>query len=224
MSSNELPTVHPAERAEGGRSGSLPVAAEPVDAAVSSPASASALGGAGRALREELGGLHLRLRLVSVLLFFCPHLSLNRLRTRLYRLCGIRIGARSLVFGNITLSGRGAITRRLHIGDDCMINAPLTLNLDADITIGNNVSIGHHVIIVTAEHEIGDSKARCGSLKPRPIVIEDSCWIGAGAMIAPGVTIGRGSVVSMGAVVSMDVPPNKVVGGNPARPIKTLPE
>ena len=90
--------------------------------------------------------------------------------------------------------------------------------------MGNHVSIGHHVVMVTAEHEIGNSDARCAALTPRPIVIEDGCWIGAGAMIAPGITIGRGSVVSMGAVVSMDVPPNKVVGGNPARPIKTLPE
>jgi maltose O-acetyltransferase len=224
VSSNDLHTSDPADIPDGGPGAMLPRDSEGAYAALAGTSLAGTLGGVARTLREEFGGLHLRLRLANFLLFFCPHLSLNRLRTALYRLCGVHIGARSLVFGSITLSGRGEITRRLHIGDDCMINAPLYLNLDADITIGSHVSIGHHVVMVTAEHEIGGVGARCAALKPRSIVIEDGCWIGAGAMIAPGVTIGRGSVVSMGAVVSMDVPPNKVVGGNPARPIKTLPE
>lgn len=42
-----------------------------------------------------------------------------------------------------------------------------------------------------------------------------------GAIICPGVTIGRNAVVA-GAVVTKDVPDNTVVGGNPARVIKTI--
>lgn len=40
--------------------------------------------------------------------------------------------------------------------------------------------------------------------------------------ICPGVTIGRNAVVAAGAVVTKDVPDNAVVGGNPAKIIKTL--
>ena len=37
----------------------------------------------------------------------------------------------------------------------------------------------------------------------------------------PGITIGPNSVVAAGSVVTKDVPPDTVVGGNPARFIST---
>lgn len=40
--------------------------------------------------------------------------------------------------------------------------------------------------------------------------------------ICPGVTIGENAVVAAGAVVTKDVPDNAVVGGCPAKVIKTL--
>jgi acetyltransferase-like isoleucine patch superfamily enzyme len=42
--------------------------------------------------------------------------------------------------------------------------------------------------------------------------------------ILKGVTIGEGAIVGAGAVVARDVSPWTVVGGNPAKTIKTLPE
>lgn len=46
-------------------------------------------------------------------------------------------------------------------------------------------------------------------------------WIGGRAVINPGVTIGDNAVVASGAVVTKDAA-NCVVGGNPARVLKTL--
>ena len=40
--------------------------------------------------------------------------------------------------------------------------------------------------------------------------------------ILPGVSVGENSVVGAGAVVTRDVPPNTVVAGNPAKPLRTL--
>ncbi len=55
------------------------------------------------------------------------------------------------------------------------------------------------------------------------VIIEDDCWIGAGAIILNGITIGKGSVVGAGSVVTKDVPPYTIVAGNPARKIKDIP-
>ena len=56
----------------------------------------------------------------------------------------------------------------------------------------------------------------------KKVTLRENAWICMGAIICPGVTIGRNAVVAAGAVVTKDVPDNKVVGGNPARVIKTI--
>lgn len=57
-----------------------------------------------------------------------------------------------------------------------------------------------------------------------PIIVNRNCFIGAGALILRGVTIGENCIVGANAVVTRDVPDGMIVGGNPARPIKTTDE
>jgi maltose O-acetyltransferase len=172
-------------------------------------------------LFSEIHALHPRLILVNMVLFFCPYLCFNRMRAALYRLCGVQIGRGTLVLGNLSMTS-GPIMQRLRIGNQCLLNAPIHFDLNAEINIGDGVSIGHHVVFVTTDHEVGTADRRCGIAILKPITVGDGCWIGAGVTLLPGVTLGNGCVVSAGAVVSADVAPNKVVAGNPARPIKTL--
>ena len=54
------------------------------------------------------------------------------------------------------------------------------------------------------------------------MLVYASCESGAGATILPGVTVGENAVVAAGAVVTKDVPPNTIVGGNPAKFIKNI--
>ena len=138
-----------------------------------------------------------------------------RLRTALYRLCGFRIGANSLILGKMELVGKGNIWEKLQIGEICQINGLLYADLNAPITIGHHVSLGHHVVLITTEHLTNFPHHRCGPGRPAPIVLEDGCWIGARATILPGVTVGKGSVVSAGAVVFADVPPQSYTQGLP---------
>lgn len=56
----------------------------------------------------------------------------------------------------------------------------------------------------------------------KPIKIGKRVWIGAHATILSGVTVGDNSIIAAGAVVTKDVPANSVVGGVPAKVIKTL--
>lgn len=58
----------------------------------------------------------------------------------------------------------------------------------------------------------------------KPILIKSNAWIGMNCIILKGVTIGEGAIVGAGSVVTKDVPEWTVVGGNPARIIKVLPE
>jgi maltose O-acetyltransferase len=175
-----------------------------------------------RVIGEECGNLNPRLILADLLVIALPRLSFCRLRTAIYRLAGVKIGPRTSVFGRLTITGLGRIQERLHIGADCIINAPLFLDLSAEIRIGYRVSIGHHSVFVTAHHEVGPSDFRAGVNIGRPIVVEDGSWIAARATILPGVTIGPSSVVASGAVVAEDIPSNVLVGGVPARLIRKL--
>ncbi|MGO4671525.1 type B chloramphenicol O-acetyltransferase [Bosea sp. 2YAB26] len=52
-------------------------------------------------------------------------------------------------------------------------------------------------------------------------VVGSDVWIGAEAMIMPGIRIGHGAVIGSRALVTRDVEPYSIVGGNPARPIRT---
>ena len=53
------------------------------------------------------------------------------------------------------------------------------------------------------------------------IVIGNDVWIGYEAVVLAGVTIGDGAVIGTRAVVTRDVPPYTIVGGVPAKPIRT---
>jgi acetyltransferase-like isoleucine patch superfamily enzyme len=44
----------------------------------------------------------------------------------------------------------------------------------------------------------------------------------AGVTVIGGVTIGDNAVVAAGAVVTRDVPPDTLIGGNPARVIRAI--
>ncbi len=175
-----------------------------------------------RAIIEEFVNLHPRLILADLLVSALPRLCFCRLRTAIYRLAGLEIGPRTLVFGRLTITGPGAVHKRLRIGCDCIINAPLFFDLTAEIRIGDRVSIGHHAVLVTAHHEIGAPNFRAGANIGRPVVVEDGSWLAARCTILPGVTIGQSCIVASGAVVTKSVPSDTLVGGVPARAIRQL--
>lgn len=83
--------------------------------------------------------------------------------------------------------------------------------------------IGPNVSLITSGHPIAPSQRRVG-VTAKPIVIARNVWIAAGATIIGGVTVGENSVVAAGSVVTRDVPPNSLVGGNPAKVIRSIAE
>jgi acetyltransferase-like isoleucine patch superfamily enzyme len=106
------------------------------------------------------------------------------------------------------------------IGKNVFINHGCSFLDLGGITIEDEVLIGPQVKLVTENHPL-DPETRKG-LITKPILIKQNAWIGAGATILPGVTVGENAVVAAGAVVSKDVPANTVVGGIPAKLIKSI--
>lgn len=105
----------------------------------------------------------------------------------------------------------------LKIGSGYM-NYDCVITCSNSITIGEDVGISERVMIRdTNDHEI----LRDGYKISAPVVIGNHVWIGIGAIILSGVSIGDGSVVAAGAVVNRDVPPNTLVGGVPAKIIRS---
>lgn len=112
--------------------------------------------------------------------------------------------------------------RNITLGKNVFINQGCTLMDRGGIFIGNDVYIAPKVNITTINHDINPYKRTITYCKP--IYIEDRVWIGIGAIILAGVRVGENSIIGAGAVVTKDVPKNCIVGGNPAKVLKTLPD
>lgn len=110
--------------------------------------------------------------------------------------------------------------KNLTIGKGVFINAGCRFQDQGGITIGDGTLIGHNCVMATLNHD--PDPAHRGNIHPAPIVIGKNVWIGANVTIIGNTTIGDGAIIAAGAVVTKDVPPNTVVGGVPARIIKTI--
>jgi acetyltransferase-like isoleucine patch superfamily enzyme len=87
------------------------------------------------------------------------------------------------------------------------------------IEIGDYTQIAPNVVIVSANHDVYDSRLHIDG----KIIIGKYCWIGAGAKIMPGVVLGDWTIVGAGAVVTKSFPDGHcILGGVPAKLIKEL--
>jgi acetyltransferase-like isoleucine patch superfamily enzyme len=109
----------------------------------------------------------------------------------------------------------------------------------SQISIGKGCWIADHVSImdsnlhpVSAKKRIQDAADFSRGVFPdvytnipnAPTQVSDGVWIGVNAVILKGVHIGEGAIVGAGSVVTKDVAPWTIVGGNPAKLIREIPE
>lgn len=111
--------------------------------------------------------------------------------------------------------------KNITIGKDVFINSGCHFQDQGGIEIGDGSLIGHNVVLATINHDLDPKNNRKNHYAP--IQIGKHVWIGSNATVLAGVTIGDWSVVAAGAVVTKDVPPYTVVGGVPAKVLKTIP-
>jgi maltose O-acetyltransferase len=155
----------------------------------------------------------------------------------------VRVGRRLVVQGRLRVRGPG----RIVLGDDLIIGAQTdiyTHSRDALVTVGDrtflngtrfgcvhSITVGPEAILADARitdtdfHATGrDRRSKAAPIGVAPVVVGANVWVGAGAFLLKGVTVGDNSVVAAASVVTRDVPPDTIVGGNPARPLGTVPE
>jgi acetyltransferase-like isoleucine patch superfamily enzyme len=109
----------------------------------------------------------------------------------------------------------------IRVGRNVFVNQNCTFYDLGGLDIADDVMIGPNVSLITASHSLEPSQRRAVTIG-KPIAIERNVWIAAGATIIGGVTIGENAVVAAASVVTKDVPPNTLVGGNPAGVIRSI--
>jgi acetyltransferase-like isoleucine patch superfamily enzyme len=159
-----------------------------------------------------------------------PYIRINKGGT-IY--IGDRVEIRSRALSNIAGFSHPTIfhiesTGKIVIGANSGISSSIFASR-AGIDIGKCVLIGPNCRLLDHDYHSLDPVVRMSiadqeNVGASAITIDDYVFIGAGSVILKGVHIGAGSIVGTGSVVTLrEVPPRSIVGGNPARIIKTLP-
>ena len=113
---------------------------------------------------------------------------------------GITIGNNVGLGDFAHLGGAGG----LEIGDDCIIGAYLSCHPENHLFEDPNIPI------------------RLQGVSRKGIRIGRNCWIGAKVTILDGVEIGEHCVIAAGAVVTKSMPAHSIIGGVPARVLKSI--
>lgn len=111
--------------------------------------------------------------------------------------------------------------KNVKIGFNCHINENVFIQ---GAFIGNNVLIAPNVSILSVSHKHQSTEipiVNQGETLPNPPTIEDDVWLGRNVVVMPGIVIGKGSIIGAGAVVTKNVVPYSIMGGVPAKLIKS---
>ncbi len=138
-----------------------------------------------------------------------------------------RRGYGRLTLGRWVWIGKGNAIRchegNLRIGSKTVFGAKNTINCYLDIDIGGDCIFADWIYVCDFDHKYDDldTPIKKQGIVKSPVVIGRDCWIGEKSTILRGVTVGEGSVIASHALVNRDVPPRSIVGGVPARVLKS---
>jgi acetyltransferase-like isoleucine patch superfamily enzyme len=130
--------------------------------------------------------------------------------------CGMNVAVKEMVIlENI---------QELTLGDNISIHPFCYIDAIGGVEIHNNVSIAHASSILSFDHTWNElsTPIKYNPVEMKRVIIEEDVWIGCGVRVMAGVTIHSRSIVAAGAVVTKDIESNSIVGGVPAKVIKSI--
>lgn len=125
---------------------------------------------------------------------------------------------------NVKVKYNADISPHIRIGNNAELGQRCVIY--GGVSIGDDVLMGPGVRLITRNHSVGDvgRPIREQGDVFAPIIIEDDVWLGANVVVLPGVTIGAHSVIGAGSVVTKSCAPYSIMGGVPAKFIKSRKE
>ncbi len=133
----------------------------------------------------------------------------------------VTIGAYSRVIISTSFNNMG---KGIRIGNNVGIGEFAYLGGAGGLEIGDDCIIGQYLSCHPENHSFSDEDTlyRLQGVDRKGIRIGSNCWIGAKVTVLDGVEIGDNCVVAAGAVVTKSMPANSLIGGVPARVIRSL--
>jgi maltose O-acetyltransferase len=133
---------------------------------------------------------------------------------KIFKSCGRNV--------NVHRLARFGSGKNIQIGNKSNLGFNIYVNGRGGVNIGDNVLMGHDIIIYSGTHTFKslDVPIQEQDMRYEPVYIGDDVWIGARTIIMPGITIGKGCVIGANSVVVKDIEPYSVAAGSPARIIK----
>lgn len=131
---------------------------------------------------------------------------------------GVKIAKRCSIYGSLN--------HQLEIGAHSYVGMNTIINGFAEkVTIGDHVSIAQNVNIGTdSGPNASPQLLKIFPTKTGPINIGANSWIGTSSIIMPGVTLGECCIVAANCFVNKSFPAFSIIGGTPARLIRSLTE
>jgi acetyltransferase-like isoleucine patch superfamily enzyme len=134
----------------------------------------------------------------------------------------VSIGDNTKIAGNVKIFG--STENQLVVGKSCYFG-PNTIveGFNAKVTIGDHVSFAQNINLMSGSGPNASEKMqKVFPILKGEVTLGDHTWIGASAVIMPNVTLGKYCVVAANSFVNKSFPDYSVIGGTPAKLIRTL--
>ncbi len=133
----------------------------------------------------------------------------------------VKIGSYSKLLSTSHFSKFG---KGLKMGNNSAIGDFTHFGAPGGIVIGNDVIMGSYISFHSENHNFLDTSKliREQGVNSKGIILGNNIWVGAKVTFLDGCQVGDNSVVAAGAVVNGIYPANSIIGGVPAKVLKTI--